>query len=411
MPTAITNDFTLADLVQPDVIRNPYPYYEHLREQPIQFGLKDWPPGTIPGADEPFPAWALFKYEDVAAAARNHEVFSSRDPMQEASSAPTLMLVNHDKPEHTRLRSIAQRAFSPTRVLEDVAPWAEATIATMFDELPAHEMDFMESFSVQIPARFLTRLIGTPEEDWERLRDWGNAFMVTSNYIAAQRQASNEELAAYYADHVQQRYALIEQGGPVPDDLMSAFIQTDYEGEYLTPEEVTRFCITLAVAGAETTVYYLGNLVATLIEWPDLYEALQNDRSLVRPFMEESLRRDGPPQRLFRVCTQDIELGGAQMRKGDWVALFFASANRDPSVFENPDEFDMQRENIKRHLTFGHGIHHCMGSVVARMEADKLLNGILDRVARIEATGAIERQSGGLLNYGIERMPVRFVMK
>jgi cytochrome P450 len=127
--------------------------------------------------------------------------------------------------------------------------------------------------------------------------------------------------------------------------------------------------------------------------------------------MEESLRRDGPPQRLFRVCTQDIELGGAQMRKGDWVALFFASANRDPSVFENPDEFDMQRENIKRHLTFGHGIHHCMGSVVARMEADKLLNGILDRVARIEATGAIERQSGGLLNYGIERMPVRFVMK
>lgn len=411
MPTAINDDFTLSDLVTPDVIQNPYPYYDKLRQQPIQFGLKDWPPGTIPGADEPFPAWALFRYEDVAAAARNHEVFSSRDPMQEASSAPTLMLVNHDKPEHTRLRSIAQRAFSPKRVVEDVAPWAEQTIAMMFDQLASNEFDFMDSFAVEIPARFLARLIGTPDDDWQKLRDWGNAFMVTSNYSAEQRQASNEQLAAYYIDQVQQRYALIEQGGDVPDDLMSAFIQTDYEGQYLTPEEVTRFCITLAVAGAETTVYYLGNLVATLIERPDLYQALQADRSLVRPFMEESLRRDGPPQRLFRVCTQDIELGGAQMRKGDWVALFFAAANRDPDVFDEPNTFNMQRENIKRHLTFGHGIHHCMGSVVARMEADKLINGILDRVQCIESTGPIVRQSGGLLNFGIEKMPLRFDMK
>lgn len=397
-------------LLAPENIRNPYPLYAALRNQPPQFGLRDWPPGTIPGEDEPYPAWALLRYEDVAAAARAADVFSSRDPMQEASSAPTLMLVNHDKPEHTRLRNIAQRAFSPKRVLDDVAPWAEATINSMFNNLPEPELDFMESFAVEIPARFLTRLIGTPEEDWTRLRDWGNAFMVTSNYTAQERQASNEALAAYYVAQVQARYELMASGAKVPDDLMSAFITTDYEGETLTPEEVIRFCITLAVAGAETTVYFLGNLVATLVERPDLFAQLKADRELVRPFMEESLRRDGPPQRLFRVCREDYDIGGATIRAGDWVALFFASANRDPEFFPDPDEFILNRDNARRHLTFGHGIHHCMGHLVARMEADKLLNGILDHVDAIEATGPAVRQSGGLLNYGLERLPIRFVM-
>lgn len=403
--------FTVADLVKPEVIANPYPYYALLRDSPPQFGLRDWPPGTIPGQDEPFPAWALFKYEDVAAAARDNVVFSSRDPMQEASTAPTLMLVNHDKPEHTRLRSIAQRAFSPKRVVEDVAPWAENAVAEMFDRLSDTEFDFMESFAVEIPSRFLTRLIGTPEEDWHLLRDWGNAFMVTSDYSAQQRQESNQQLGQYYTDQVAQRFADIESGKDVPDDLMTAFIRTEYEGATLSVEEVVRFCITLAVAGAETTVYFLGNLLATLIQRPDLFLALQNDRSLIKAFMDESLRRDGPPQRLFRVCTQDSELGGAQIKAGDWVALFFASANRDPSVFENPDEFILNRPNINRHLTFGHGIHHCMGSVVARMEADKLLNGILDRVAKIESTAPMRRQRGGLLNNGLEALPIRFTLK
>ncbi len=399
-------------LVCPQVIANPYPHYAALRAHPPQFGLLDFPPGTIPGEDEPHPAWAIVRYEDVAAVARNHEVFSSRDPMQEASSAPTLMLVNHDRPEHTRLRAIAQKAFTPKRVIEDVAPWAEQTVAGMFERLADTEMDFMETFAVEVPARFLARLIGTPDADWPLLRGWGNAFMVTADFTPAQRNASNAEIAAYYAEAVGARYRDIEQGKSVPDDLMTAFIQSSHEGSRLTPEEVIRFCITLAVAGAETTVYFLGNLVATLLERPDLFNALQADRSLVRPFMEESLRRDGPPQRLFRICESDTEVGGSLIRAGDWVAVFFAAANRDPSVFEDPDAFILNRSNIRQHLTFGHGIHHCMGHMVARMEADKLLNGILDRVAAIHpGAGEPCRQTGGLLNYGLDSLPLRFKMK
>jgi cytochrome P450 len=332
--------------------------------------------------------------------------------MQEASAAPTLMLVNHDRPEHTVLRSIAQKAFTPKRVLEDVGPWAEKVVAGMFDRLESPEMDFMESFAVEVPARFLTRLIGTPEEDWPLLRDWGNAFMVTADYTAEQRNQRNREVEAYYTEAVMARYEDIARGIQPPDDLMTAFINVEHGGRTLSPEEVIRFCITLVVAGAETTVYFLGNLIATLLEKPELFTLLQNDRSQLRPFMEESLRRDGPIQRLFRICTQDSELGGVTIRKDEWVALFFASANRDPAVFENPDEFILNRPNIKHHMTFGHGIHFCMGNAVARMEAEKLMNGILDRVTGIElGEGGIKRQSGGLLNYGAESLNIRFLMK
>lgn len=195
----IKTPFSVEQLVNPKVIANPYPYYAMLRPMPPAFGLRDWPPGTIPGQDEPHPAWAILRYEDVVSAARNHDVFSSRDPMQEASQAPTLMLVNHDRPEHTYLRAIAQKAFTPKRAMADVAPWAEKTVTDMFDRLKETELDFMESFAVEVPARFLTQLMGTPEHDWPLLRDWGSAFMVTSDFTAEQRLQSNHEIAEYYA--------------------------------------------------------------------------------------------------------------------------------------------------------------------------------------------------------------------
>ena len=231
----------IEEFVRPEVIVNPYPYYESLRSEPPQFGLLDYPPGTIPGQDKPHPAWALFNYDDVASAARTHDSFSSRDPMQEASAAPTLMLVNHDRPEHTVLRSIAQKAFTPKRVLEDVGPWAEEVVAGMFERLESPEMDFMESFAVEVPARFLTRLIGTPEEDWPLLRDWGNAFMVTADYTAEQRNQRNREVEAYYTEAVMARYEDIARGIQPPDDLMTAFINVEHGGRTLSAEEVIRF--------------------------------------------------------------------------------------------------------------------------------------------------------------------------
>lgn len=399
--------FDVADLLRPEIIANPYPAYARLRAQPPQFGLLDYPPGTVPGVDTPSPAWVFTRYDDVVGVMKDHETFSSRDPMQEASAAPTLMLVNHDRPRHTVLRNIARLAFTPKRVESDIAPLVTQTLDTMIGDALDREIDFMHEVAGILPSVVMTFLIGTPREDFRRLVRWANAFMVSSDFTPAERMQCNGELFAYYSARVAERYAAIEQGLPGPDDLMTAFIQAEHEGTQLTREEVVLFCITLVVAGAETTTYLLGNLVATLQEEPDLFQRLKADRSLVRPFIEESLRRDGPPQRLFRVATRDCEHGGVSIKAGEWVAFFMAAANRDPDVFPEPDRFVLHRPNIGRQVSFGQGIHHCLGSGIARMEAQKMLEVLLDRCSAIRwGRNEKRRQTGGLLTYGLQSLPV-----
>ena len=151
------------------------------------------------------------------------------------------------------------------------------------------------------------------------------------------------------------------------------------------------------------------NLIDALVSEDGFFETIRADRTLVRPFIEESLRRDGPVQRLHRVCIQDTTIGEANIKAGDWVAVFHASANRDPEVFENPDEFILRRPNVGKHVTFGHGIHHCMGAGIARNEAAQMINSILDRYSKIEPAGERKRQRGGLLNFGLETCPIRLV--
>lgn len=402
--------FTSKDLYSPEVIANPYPYYDKLRDLPIQFGLEDYPPGTVPGVDKPYPAWVVLKHAAVTEVCRNPQIYSSRDIMQEESDAPTLMLVNHDNPRHNELRKIAQIAFKPKRVESDIAPWMQLRVDQLLEDEAGGDVDFMKCLAPNLPALVMTKLIGTPEEDYVQLRRWANAFMVTSDFTLEERQQCNIDLAAYYQGAVEQRYKDIDAGKSVPDDLMTAFIQAEADGNKLTKQEVVLFCITLVVAGAETTGYLLGNLIDVLLDQPEFFDQLKADRSLVRPFIEESLRRDGPIQRLHRVCTQDTELDGVPIKAGDWVAIFFASANRDPAVWDRPNEFILKRPNIGRHMTFSHGIHHCMGSGIARNEASQMLNGIFDRFKGIEpGSGPRLRQRGGLLNYGLETCPVRFI--
>jgi len=399
--------FSVADMLKPEVIACPYPYYEKLRAQAPQFGLLDYPPGTVPGVDTPSPAWVFTRYDDVVGVIKDHETFSSRDPMQEASAAPTLMLVNHDRPRHTVLRNIAKKAFTPKRVEADIAPLVTQTLNEMIGGLLDTEIDFMKEVAGVLPSVVMTFLIGTPREDYSKLVRWANAFMVSSDFTPEERNQSNIELFQYYSTKVEECYAAIERGEPVPDALMSAFIRAEDDGNKLTKEEVILFCITLVVAGAETTTYLLGNLVACLQDDPDLFRRIKNDRTLIRPFIEECLRRDGPPQRLFRVATRDCEHGGVSIKQGEWVAFFMASANRDPSVFPEPDKLILNRPNIGKHVTFGHGIHHCMGSGIARMEAEKMLEVIFNHCAEV-APGSREkqRQTGGLLTYGLQTLPV-----
>jgi cytochrome P450 len=404
------DDFQVKDMSRPEVIANPYPYYDLMRDKPIQFGYADYPPGTVKGLDTPIPSWAIFRYEDLVHVAKNHKIFSSRDRMQEASDAASLMLVNHDQPEHTWLRSIARQAFSPKRVEADVAPWLREIVGQMLDEEGAGYIDFMDNLAGDLPARFIARLLGTPPEDFKKIRYWSDAYMGTSPMSMEDKAASNAEMLEYYTDQVAQRYDQVGRG-VASDDLLTGFIvaKTD-EGRQLTQKECVRFCITMVAGGAESSVYLLGNQVAAMLEMPELYQKMREDRSLVRPFLEESIRRDGPIQRLFRECTEDTEVAGQKMKKGDWVAVFFASGNRDPAMYENPHEFILNRPNVGKNLTFSHGIHHCIASLVARNEAAAMMNGILDRYKAVEpGEGPVVYQDKGFINYGPEKCPVNFI--
>lgn len=400
----------VANMLSPECIQNPYPVYKKLRSQSPVHGLLDYPPGTVPGVDTPFPAWVITRYADVDYVLSNPDIFSSEDPMQANSSAPSLMLVNHDKPRHTDLRNLAKMAFTPKRIHDNIVERLRSDVSAIVDRNVGQSIDFMEEVAGVIPALVMTYLMGLPKEDYKKLVRWANAFMVSSDFTPQERQSCNEELFHYFVAKVGERYSDIEAGKEVTDDLMTAFITAEYEGNGLSKEEVVLFCITLVVAGAETTTYFLGNLMGVMLEDSSWFERLKQDRSLIRPFMEECLRRDGPPQRLFRCVLKDCEVGGQVIKAGDWVAFFMAAANHDESVFENPEQFILGRKNVSKHVTFGRGIHHCLGAPLARIEAEIMLNTMFDKCAAVEGSLAnSSRQSGGLLAYGFSTLPLKLV--
>ncbi len=398
----------VAALPSGDTIASPYALYEKLRPHCPAYGYKDYPPGTVPEADEAVTAWVLLDYAHVSAAARDHRSFSSRDPLQEQSSAPTLMLVNHDNPEHDRLRGIVNLAFSRRR-MEELEPWVREIVDGMVGAIGEGDVEVMDALASRIPARVMVGLLGLPEDVVNRFRHWATAFMLSADLTPAEREASNGELVQYFVTTVDKLYGRLEAGEEVPDSLITALLKAEVDGEQLTLDEVIRFCITLVVAGSETTTFLLGNLLHNLAAMPEIRRQLAADPALIDAFIDESLRHSGPPQRLFRIATQDVEIAGRMIREGEWVALFFAAANHDPAMFPNPEKFDLARPNLNKQLTFGVGIHHCLGSALARMEGRALVATILERmddVALGDAAPVPQRTS--LLNHGFDSLTLRF---
>lgn len=406
-------------LTTPEGIANPYPLYDRLRELSPVAGYRDWPPGTVPGADEPVTAWALFRYDQVHAAARDSTTFSSRDPLQEASSAPSLMLVNTDPPKHEVERKLVSQAFSPRRV-KRLDGWLAGLVPSLLDDLGTGDVDVME-FAAEVPTRAMVRLLGLPDGDHVRFRRWANAFMLSSTLTPLERMASNEEMVATFATRLAEHTERLAQRPPSGDeedsgedvedaaDLISALLRAEVDGQRLTPEEIVRFCVTLVVAGSETTTFLIGNLLHALAREPQVQKRVRADRSLLNIFIEETMRLDGPPQRLFRIATRDVEIDGKVIRAGDWVALFFGSANRDPAVFPDPGRLDLDRPNIRQQLSLGHGLHFCLGAALARLEVMSVLNAVLDRYSTITVTDDPgTKQTASLLTHAYVRLPLHF---
>lgn len=399
--------FAATDLATAEVIANPYLAYAALRERSPIPGYVDYPPGTVPGVDEPVTAWALLKHDQVREAARDHQTFSSRDPLQEASDAPTLMLVNTDQPLHSAHRKVVNTVFTRSRV-EAMRPWLTERVARLVAELPAgQEFDAVHELCAHVPAVVMCKFFGAPDTDAPKYERWANAFMLSADLTGEERNASNQELGGYFVALCQARAEALAAGEEPGEGLIDALLLAEADGEKLDFGEIVRFCITLVVAGSETSMYFGANVIDALLEYPEAAARVRADRSLIKPFLDETLRLTGPPQRLFRIATRDVQVGDAQIKAGDWVALFFAAANHDPDVFPDPERFDLERANAGKHMTYGVGIHYCLGAPLATLEIEVLVGALFDRFARIERGAAPPvPQTATLLQHSRSRIPV-----
>src|SRR5581483_6399452 len=284
------------------------------------------------------------KYDDVYAALRDHDTFSSAlNPFVEKGFFPQLVLIMDDPPRHTRFRRLVNKAFTLRRV-ESLEPWITTVARELLDEIGTGEIDIVRSYTIPLPVKVIARLMGIPGDDYPTFKRWSDTFISSLISIPLEERMRNTmEMAEYFGKIAAARRT---QGA---EDLITALVEAEIEGESLQDWEILGFCILLLIAGNETTTNLLGNMLNVLAERPELWQRLRDDQGLVEAVIEEALRYESPVQRLFRTATRDLEFSGVKVTKGDRVTIFYGAANRDPAEFPNPDEFRLDRD-LRNHV-------------------------------------------------------------
>lgn len=371
---------------------DPFPFYARMRrEQPVAWL-------------EEQRAWGVFRHEDVRAVLGAPGVFSSEIQLP---GPPRRNLAFMDPPRHTQLRALVTRAFTPQTVAR-----LEDRIAALTHELldrvaPSGQMEVIGDLAYPLPVIVIAEMLGIPPEDRPSFRRWSDAIVRSNNALvgpaeAGDLEAALAELTAYFAAIIARRRAAPEQ------DLVSALVAAEIDGERLSEADMMQFCRLLLVAGHETTMHLLGNAVLTLIDHPEVEARLRRSPDRIPAFVEEVLRYRSPVQILFRDVREDTRLGGHTLKAGQRVWTFLGSANRDEAVFAEPDRFDLDREP-NHHLAFGVGIHFCLGAPLTRLEARVALRALLARFVDIaRADDGPLRPGLALIMHGLAALPIRF---
>ncbi len=400
------------DPFDPAWARDPYPVYAALRE-------------TNPVHRSPFGFWVFTRHADCVAMLRDKRASSDgrnidatdfpamRDrEFIEGTGAGEMLaemapFIFRDPPDHTRLRGLVQKAFTP-RVVEGLRPRVEEICNELMDSaLERGECDLVGDFAYPLPVQVIVEMLGVPAEDHEQFRVWSNAlargldpdFLLPPEAVQ-QRLAGILSFVQYFASLIEQRRA--HPG----DDLLSRLIQAEEQGDVLTQGELLSTCILLLVAGHETSVNLIAGGALALMEHPEQLARFRDDAGVRRSGIEEMLRYVGPVQLTGRVALEPIEVGGVVVGPGEFSMLLIGSANRDPEAFSDPDTFDVGRAD-NNHLGLGFGIHHCLGAALARLEAQVALATLVQRARVLEpATDELSYKENIVLR-GLSALPVQ----
>jgi cytochrome P450 len=401
------------DFADPATNADPFPVFRKLRENdPVHWS-------------EPMKAWVVTRYEDVKAIALNNaEVSANRlapffaaVPESRRTGYVSLMMylstwmVFRDPPDHTRLRRLFTKAFT-SRSLDMLKPNIRAIVDMLLDGMDAGEkagrtVDWVADFAYALPAFVIMDLLGVPRADLRRVKVWSDeiALFIGTSKTSPDKYDRAEAGARAMADYF--RHIVAERTLEPRDDVISQMVAARDEKEAMTADEVIATCILLLFAGHETTANLLGNGLYYSMRFRDQWDRLTADPRLVEPAVEEWLRYDGPTGAVARVVLSDIEFGGKKMRSGQRVFAFANSANRDGAQFADPDRFDIGR-TPNPHLTFGHGIHFCLGAPLARLEGEIAIARLAERFPRIRLAGdAAPGWGDSLILRGILSLPVR----
>ncbi len=396
----------------PEVIADPYPVYRHYRENdPVHWG--------IAANRQLSGAWYLFRYEDVMQVLEDrrfgregqkvrHDIETAPVPKayKGFSSIVSNWMVFRDPPNHTRLRLLVNKAFSP-KTLENIRPAIVEIADGLLDRVRDQvKMDLIDDFAFPLPVMVIAALLGVDPEDRFAFREWALALqhasasrLTPSVEVYEQAEAATQAFIGYFKDAIAKRHAEPRQ------DLITALAKARYEGDKLNDEEILATCIHLLTAGHETTINLIAKGTLALLRHPEQMKLLRSHPELIPGAVEELIRYDSPVQMLSRWAYEDVEIGGKLIRRGDSVGLILGSANRDPRRFDHPDLFDIQRQDNK-HCGFGGGIHFCLGSALARAEAQISLNILINRLPKLHLIDQTIEWADNIVFHGPKHLPV-----
>jgi len=384
-------DLSRYDPFSKEAIGDPYSHHRALRDQaPCHFV-------------ESRNLYVVSRFDDVVAVCRNHAVFSSTGGVG-FDWNPRPMMPMYDPPEHTRMRRMVAKHFTPLAVAR-----FESKVETIVEELlaPALERgdtDFVNDIALPLSLGTIASLLGVPKDLHGDFRRWSQGVVDDlagglPPAEAARVEALRRDFIAFLKDLTKQRAASAGSG-----DVVSLLCAAQ-EDEKLSPKEVLAFCVLLLVAGFETTVNAIANAALALMDHQEQHDKLYADPSLVESFVEEAIRYDGPVQSFFRNTLVDHELHGVRIPSGVKVMVLFGSANRDERHYREPDTFRIER-NPTDHVGFGVGVHYCLGAPLARMQMTALTRALIARKRRLVPNGPVAR-TGSVLFRGAKHLPVR----